>query len=64
MPIRLLFQRLDDREAALCRAHPDLACDHVPAERLRHEHLGAVLSRAELDHPTRPDRSRLLHYPT
>jgi predicted enzyme related to lactoylglutathione lyase len=43
MPIRLLLQRLDDQEAGSCRAHVDLACDNVPAERLRHEDLGAVV---------------------
>ena len=43
MPIRLLLQRLDDHEIGSCRAHPDLACDRVPSERLRHEELGAVV---------------------
>ena len=40
MPLRLLLQRLDDEHPCLCRAHLDLACDDVPAERRRHEALG------------------------
>jgi len=43
MPLRLLLQRLGDHtEVGPCRAHLDLACDDVAAERLRHERLGAV----------------------
>jgi hypothetical protein len=43
MPLRLLLQRLEgDDERGPCRAHLDLACDDVRAERLRHENLGAV----------------------
>ena len=42
MPLRLLLQRLEDDEHGPGRAHLDLACDDVPAERFRHESLGAV----------------------
>jgi predicted enzyme related to lactoylglutathione lyase len=56
MPLRLLLQRLDDEHRAPCRAHPDLACDDVPAERRRHEALGgrvlAELSWTTLLDPT------------
>jgi Glyoxalase-like domain len=45
MPLRLLLQRVDDEEADRCRAHLDLACDNVAAERDRHEALGAVMVR-------------------
>ena len=41
MPLRILLQRLDHEGAWSCRAHLDLACDDVPAERRRHEALGA-----------------------
>jgi Glyoxalase-like domain len=44
MPLRLLLQRLDDGDGP-CRAHPDLACDDVAAERERHEELGARVVR-------------------
>jgi hypothetical protein len=44
MPLRLLFQRLDD-PADRVRAHADLACDGVAAETERHRDLGAVLVR-------------------
>ena len=42
MPLRILLQRLDDEAARSCRAHLDLACDDVLAERRRHEALGAA----------------------
>lgn len=42
MPLRLLLQRLDDPAAGAARAHLDLACSDVAAERRRHEALGAV----------------------
>ncbi len=45
MPLRLLLQRLDDRQAPGCTAHLDLASDNVPAERARHESLGAEVVR-------------------
>ena len=47
MPLRLLLQRLDEPQAghAGCTAHLDLACDDVPAERARHEALGARVVR-------------------
>ena len=41
MPLRILLQRLDDDKPGPCRAHLDFACDDVPAERRRHEVLGA-----------------------
>jgi hypothetical protein len=41
MPLRILLQRLDDEKPGPCRAHLDLACDDVAAERRRHEILGA-----------------------
>jgi hypothetical protein len=45
MPLRLLLQRLDkDGDHGPCRAHLDLACDDVHAERLRHEGMGAVVT--------------------
>jgi hypothetical protein len=47
MPLRLLLQRLDEPclPHAGCTAHLDLACDNVPAERARHESLGARVVR-------------------
>jgi hypothetical protein len=43
MPLRLLLQRLGADEHGKARAHLDLACDDVPAERARHERMGAAL---------------------
>ena len=43
MPLRLLLQRLDNDGHGRCRAHLDLACDDMPAERLRHQDMGAVV---------------------
>ncbi len=43
MPLRLLLQRVGGTGPV--RAHLDLACDDVPAEVLRHEALGASVSR-------------------
>jgi hypothetical protein len=43
IPLRFLLQRLDNDGGGSCRAHLDLACDDVPAERRRHESLGAVV---------------------
>jgi hypothetical protein len=47
MPLRLLLQRLDEPHLGRpgCTAHLDLACDDVPAERARHESLGASVVR-------------------
>ncbi|MGO9657986.1 MAG: VOC family protein [Acidimicrobiales bacterium] len=45
VPLRLLLQRLDDNCPQPCRAHLDLACDDVLAERVRHQALGAVVVR-------------------
>ena len=45
MPLRLLLQRLDESQAPGCTAHLDLASDNVPAERARHESLGAEVVR-------------------
>lgn len=47
MPLRLLFQRVDDSvPGQQARAHLDLACDDVEAAAQAHEHLGAqVLAR-------------------
>jgi hypothetical protein len=42
MPLRLLLQRTGDEPGRPVRAHVDLACDDVSAERRRHESLGAV----------------------
>lgn len=43
MPLRLLLQRLDDPAAGAVRAHLDLACSDIAAERRRHEALGATM---------------------
>jgi predicted enzyme related to lactoylglutathione lyase len=55
IPLRLLLQRLDkgglDDEGGIgdpggrCRAHLDIACDDLAAERARHEALGAEVVR-------------------
>jgi Glyoxalase-like domain len=45
MPLRLLLQRVGDEQVARGRAHLDLACDDVTAERRRHEALGATVVR-------------------
>lgn len=44
MPLRMLFQRLDEPDGRV-RAHADLACDDVAAETVRHERLGATVVR-------------------
>jgi predicted enzyme related to lactoylglutathione lyase len=44
MPLRLLLQRLGEPTGP-CRAHPDLACDDVPAEVRRHQALGGTVLR-------------------
>jgi predicted enzyme related to lactoylglutathione lyase len=44
MPLRLLLQRLGEPSGP-CRAHPDLACDDVPAEVRRHQALGGTVLR-------------------
>jgi hypothetical protein len=44
MPLRLLLQRTGDPPGTAVRAHPDLACSGVDAERIRHERLGATWS--------------------
>ena len=44
MPLRLLLQRLGE-PSGRCRAHPDLACDDVPAEVRRHQALGGTVLR-------------------
>jgi len=41
VPLRLLLQRLGEDDGGPARAHADLACDDVPAERARHQALGA-----------------------
>jgi Glyoxalase-like domain len=44
IPLRFLLQRLDgDHERGPSRAHLDLACDDMAAERLRHAALGAAV---------------------
>jgi hypothetical protein len=43
MPLRLLLQRLDADDEREAGAHLDLACDNVPAERARHERMGAAV---------------------
>jgi predicted enzyme related to lactoylglutathione lyase len=61
MPVRLLLQRLGGiTEVGPCRAHLDLACDDVAAERLRHESLGAVVV-AEPSWTTLSDPTGLLY---
>ena len=45
VPLRLLLQRLGEDDDGPARAHADLASDDVPAERLRHQALGAELVR-------------------
>lgn len=44
MPLRLLLHRLGEPSGP-CRAHPDLACDDVPAEVRRHQALGGTVLR-------------------
>jgi predicted enzyme related to lactoylglutathione lyase len=44
MPLRLLLQRLGEPTGP-CRAHPDLACDDVPAEVRRHQAFGGTVLR-------------------
>jgi predicted enzyme related to lactoylglutathione lyase len=61
MPLRLLLQRLDDNRPAPCRAHLDLACDDVPAERARHQALGAVVVREMPNWTTLFDPTGLLY---
>ena len=48
MPLRILLQRRDDNQGS-AGAHLDLACDDVPAERARHEALGATVVRITPD---------------
>lgn len=45
MPLRLLLQRLGEPSGP-CRAHPDLACDDIPAEVRRHRAFGGTVLRA------------------
>jgi hypothetical protein len=59
MPLRLLLQRTGDEPGLPVRAHVDLACDDVPAERRRHESLGAAQIRATPDWTTMRDPAGL-----
>ena len=52
IPLRLLFQRLDDGDAQGVRAHLDIACDDIAAEVERHVALGATPVRAMPDWTT------------
>jgi hypothetical protein len=63
MPLRLLLQRLDKPYLgrAGCTAHLDLACDDVPAERARHESLGARVVRVMDSWTTLHDPAGLLY---
>jgi hypothetical protein len=61
MPLRLLLQRRDDAGADGVTAHPDLACDDVPAERWRHEALGAEVVRTMPNWTTLRDPAGLLY---
>jgi len=63
MPLRLLLQRLDEPQASGpgCTAHLDLACDDVPAERARHESLGARIVRVMPSWTTLQDPAGLLY---
>jgi predicted enzyme related to lactoylglutathione lyase len=63
MPLRLLLQRLDEphRGRVGCTAHLDLACDDVPAERARHELLGARVVRVMATWTTLRDPAGLLY---
>ena len=61
MPLRLLLQRLDDDQHALCGAHLDIACDDLPAEEERHQALGSVVVRAMPDWTTLADPAGLAY---
>jgi len=63
MPLRLLLQRLDEPclPGVGCTAHLDLACDDVPAERARHESLGAAVVRVMANWTTLRDPAGLLY---
>ena len=61
VPLRLLLQRLDDDRPGPCRAHLDLSCDDVPAERSRHQALGAVVVREMPDWTTLLDPAGLTY---
>lgn len=61
MPLRLLLQRLDDPAIAATRAHLDLACSDVGAERRRHESLGATVVRVTGDWTTLRDPAGLAY---
>jgi Glyoxalase-like domain len=61
VPIRLLLQRLGPDDGGPARAHADLACDDVPAERQRHQALGAELVRIAEHWTTLRDPAGLLY---
>jgi hypothetical protein len=60
-PFRLLLQRLGEDDDGPARAHADLACDDVPAERQRHLALGAELVRIAEHWTTLRDPAGLLY---
>jgi hypothetical protein len=60
-PLRLLLQRLGADDGGPARAHADLACDDVPAERQRHQALGAQLVRIAEHWTTLRDPAGLLY---
>jgi hypothetical protein len=59
MPLRLLLQRTGDEAGQPARAHADLACDDIPAERRRHESLGGTQVRTMPDWTTMRDPAGL-----
>jgi hypothetical protein len=61
VPLRLLLQRLGEDDHGPARAHADLACDDVPAERQRHQALGAELVRIAEHWTTLRDPAGLLY---
>lgn len=61
VPLRLLLQRLGEDDDGPARAHADLACDDVPAERDRHLALGAELVRIAEHWTTLRDPAGLLY---
>jgi hypothetical protein len=61
LPLRLLLQRLDDGGADRCRAHLDLACTDVTAERRRHEELGATVTATMANWTTLQDPAGLAY---
>jgi predicted enzyme related to lactoylglutathione lyase len=61
VPLRLLLRRLGEDDGGPARAHADLACDNVPAERDRHQTLGAELVRIAEHWTTLRDPAGLLY---